>query len=323
MAVVTYENQRYELDNDETVLMGLQRRGVSLPSSCCSGVCQTCLLLAVKGTPPIEAQKGLKPALQTQNYFLACICKPSSDIEIALPDDEFRPRVKVRVAEKEFLTEDIFRLRLECEESLEYFAGQFIRVYGPEGGVRSYSLASIREDKALELHIRHLPQGRMTSWLKNQVNTGDVLEIDGPSGNCFYIPGEAQQSLLMIGTGTGLAPLLGIIRDALSKDHQGPIYLFHGSHQADGLYLVEELKALARQYNNFYYTPCVSGGPVPEGYARGRADEVALESHTDFKDCKVYLCGHPGMVANTRRNVFLAGASLNDIFFDPFILSDT
>lgn len=323
MAVVTFENKHYELNSDESVLEGLQRHGVSIPSSCCSGICQTCLLLAVKGTVPTEGQKGLKPTLQQQNYFLACICKPDVDIEISLPGEEVRHRVKARVVEKQFLNADIFRLRLACEEPLDYYSGQFIRLYHPDGLVRSYSLASIPQDNVLELHIRHLPNGQMTSWLKNEVDVGDKLDIEGPSGDCFYLAGNEQQNLLMVGTGTGLAPLLGIIRDALQKGHQGSIHLFHGSHQPEGLYLIDELKSLTSQHSNFNYTPCVSSETAPEGYAKGRANEVALNTYSDLKGWKVYLCGHPDMVANTRKKAFLAGASLSDIYSDPFVLSDS
>jgi NAD(P)H-flavin reductase/ferredoxin len=323
MTVVSFENGRYELDSGESVLEGLKRHGVSIPSSCCSGVCQTCLLLAVKGTVPAEGQKGLKPSLQQQNYFLACICKPTVDIEIALPGDEVRHRVAARVVEKEFLNADIFRLRLACDEPFEYFPGQFIRLYHPDGLVRSYSLASIPEDKILELHIRHLPNGKMTTWLKQQINAGDNVEIEGPSGDCFYLAGNEHQNLLMIGTGTGLAPLFGIIRDALQKGHQGPIHLYHGSHQPEGLYLESELKKLAEQYSNFHYTPCVSSETCPDGYEQGRANEVALKNHPDLKGWKAYLCGHPDMVAKTKTKIYLAGASLNDIFSDPFVLSDS
>ena len=322
MAVVTYEDQSYELESGESVLVGLQRHGVSIPSSCCSGICQTCLLLAVKGTVPAEAQKGLKPTLQQQNYFLACICKPTVDIEISPPGDEVRHCIPARVIEKEFLNADIFRLRLATDEAFDYFPGQFIRLHRPDGLVRSYSLASIPEDKILELHIRHLPDGQMTTWLKEQVTVGDKVEIEGPSGDCFYLPGNEQQSLLMIGTGSGLAPMLGIIRDALHKGHEGPIHLYHGSHQAHSLYLVAELKALTKQFSNFHYTPCVSSGSPSDGYEKGRANDVALTNHPDLKGWKVFLCGHPDMVTNTKRKAFLAGASLNDIFSDPYLLSD-
>lgn len=322
MPVVTFENKPYELHSGETVLEGLQRHGVSIPSSCCSGVCQTCLLLAIKGSVPEQAQAGLKPTLQKQNFFLACICKPETDIEISLPGDEVRHQINARVVEKEFLNADIFRLRLACEEPFEYFPGQFIRIHRADGLVRSYSLASVSEDKVLELHIRHLANGQMTTWLKDEVNIGDKVQIEGPSGDCFYLQGNEQQTLLMIGTGTGLAPLLGIIRDALNKGHEGPVYLYHGSHQSDGLYLASELKALAERHSNFHYTPCVSNDFLPEGYTKGRANDVALENHDDLKDWKVYLCGHPDMVSNTKRKAFLAGASLSNIYSDPFVLSD-
>jgi len=323
MAVVTFENKNYDLNSGESVLEGLTRHGVSIPSSCCSGVCQTCLLLAVKGPVPEKAQTGLKPTLQKQNYFLACICKPEVDIEISLPGDEVRHRVNARVIEKEFLNADIFRLRLVCEEPFEYYPGQFVHIHRPDGLVRSYSLASIPQDKVLELHVRHLPDGKMTTWLKDQVDVGSNIEIDGPSGDCFYLDGNEQQNLLMIGTGTGLAPLLGIIRDALNKGHQGDIYLYHGSHQADGLYLATELKKLAEQHGNFHYTPCVSNESLPNGYKKGRANEVALENHVDLRNWKIYLCGHPEMVSNTKRKAYLAGASLSDIYSDPFVLSDS
>jgi len=213
-------------------------------------------------------------------------------------------------------------LRLACEEPFEYYAGQFIHIHHPEGLVRSYSIASTPEDQFLELHIRHLPDGQMTSWLKDHVELGDKLEIEGALGDCFYLGGNEQQSLLLIGTGTGLAPLYGIIRDALQKGHQGPIHLYHGSHQVNGLYLVAELNKLAEQYENFHYTPCVSSGEVPDGYGEGRANDVALKNHPDLKGWKVYLCGHPDMVAGTKRKAFLSGASLNDIYSDPFVLSD-
>jgi len=323
MAIVTFENKHYELDSGESVLIGLQRHGVSIPSSCCSGICQACMLLAIKGTLPTESQKGLKSTLQKQNYFLACICKPTTDIEITLPGDEVRHPVLARVVEKELLNEDIFRLRLACEETFNYYPGQFIRLYRPDKLVRSYSLASVPEDKILELHIRHIPNGQMTTWLKEEVNTGDTLEIEGPSGDCFYLDDNKQQNLLMIGTGTGLAPLLGIIRDALQKGHVGSIYLYHGSHQAEGLYLVSELKTLTEQYNNFHYTACVSSGSVPIGCEYGRANDVALKNHSDLKDWKAYLCGHPSMVSNTKTKIFLAGASLSDIYSDPFVLSNS
>ena len=65
-----------------------------------------------------------------------------------------------------------------------------------------------------------------------------------PKGNCFYIPDNPEQNLLLIGTGCGLAPLYGIIRDALAQGHRGAIKLYHGSKTVESLYMSKELKVL-------------------------------------------------------------------------------
>lgn len=97
--------------------------------------------------------------------------------------------------------------------------------------------------------------------------------------------------MLLIGTGSGLAPLIGIARDALNQQHTGDIYLYHGSHDAAGLYLVDELREMAEHYPNFHYVPCVSGDDVTEQYQAGRAVDVALAAHPDLTGWRVFLRG--------------------------------
>ena len=122
----------------------------------------------------------------------------------------------------------------------------------------------------------------------------------------------------MIGTGSGLAPLAGIVSEALHHGHAGPIHLYHGSREMDGLYWIGEMQELAQQYPNFHYTPCVSRGEAPDGVARGRANDVAMTAFDNLKGWRVYLCGHPEMVNQTKRQAFLKGASFQDIYSDAF-----
>ena len=62
---------------------------------------------------------------------------------------------------------------------------------------------------------------------------------------------------------------------------------------------------------------------MPEGYIAGRANEVALQEHSDLSHWKVFLCGHPGMVNETKKKTFLAGASFQEILADPFEFAST
>src|ERR1019366_6954129 len=124
----------------------------------------------------------------------------------------------------------------------EYRAGQFVSLFREDGLARSYSLASLPGEGALELHVRKIPGGAMSGWLYSQAlhsqalhsqsldraqpgaQSGVPVWIQGPSGNCFYVPGKADEPLLLAGAGTGLAPLYGIARDALQQGHSGPIW---------------------------------------------------------------------------------------------------
>lgn len=320
MTKITFSGVEYSCNAGETVLEALIRQGAEPPSSCRSGSCQTCMMRAVEGTPPVASQNGLKPTLQHRGFFLACICKPEMDMSVALAGNEALPRITTTVIDKTPLTPELLRLRLQPEAAFEFQAGQFINLHRPDGLIRSYSIASLPSEEMIELHVERIANGKMSGWLHDQVNSGDSLEIDGAHGDCFYLGEKPQQNLLLIGTGSGLAPLWGIARSALEHGHQGEIHLFHGSRSAERLYLVDELKALAEKHSNFFYTPCVSGNNSP-GFTAGRANEVALQQFPKLGGWGVYLCGHPEMVNNTKRDAFLAGANFQDIYADPFTIS--
>ena len=322
MPLLQFQQQAYACTAGETVLDCLTRQGAAVPSSCRSGVCQTCLMRAVAGAAPVSsAQNGLKPTLRTQGYFLACLCRPQEDMEIALAGEDVAPRTPATVMAKEPLNADILRLSLRCLRPLDYQAGQFAHLTRYDSLARSYSLANLpRADGVIELHVRRLRDGAMSGWIHGTLEVGDSVEVAGPYGNCFYTPDSADKGLLLIGTGSGLAPLWGIVSDALHQGHSGPIRLYHGSWKPDGLYLVEELRRLSAAHPNFTYVPCVDAAATQD-YREGRADQIALSDLPDLKGWRVYLCGHPDMVKSAKKRSFLAGASMQAIYADPFVLS--
>ncbi len=321
MSSVSYEDQVYEVLDGESVLQCLHRNSVAIPSSCGNGICQSCLMRATEGMPPESSQKNLKKSLKESGYFLACICKPEGDLEVTLAGDEVFHRTAVRIVDKYQMNGQILRLRLECLEAFEHKAGQFINLHRPDGLTRSYSIATSLPDNMLEFHIEYLPNGKMSTWIHDELQEGDLLEIDGPHGDCYYSPDDQEQSLLLIGTGSGLAPLVGILHDALAQGHRGHIHLFHGVTDASRLYMVDELCQLAGAHDNVFYTRCISGDVVPDDCYAGFANVAALEQYTSLTGWRLFLCGHPDMVKDSRKKAFLAGASLKEIFSDPFEFS--
>lgn len=321
MPKILFGGREYATAPDETILDCLIRHGVPAPHACRSGLCHTCMMRALEGTPSGESQRGLKDALVLQHYFLPCICVPPGDMSLVLPDAEtFRTHTVVTHLDN--LGPEIMRLRLARPEGYHYRAGQYLTLFNADGVGRCYSLASVPAlDNELELHIRRVPGGVVSGWVNDRLQTGATVSIGEALGDSFYIPGRPNQPLLLIGTGSGLAPLYGIARDALRQGHTGPIKLYHGSRTPDGLYLVQALIDLALKHPGFDYRPCVSRGSAPTWAVHARADDRALEENPGLAGWRVYLCGNPDMVNHAKRRVFLAGASMSEIFADPFLPS--
>jgi len=319
MPKIIFEGKGYLTEAGETVLDCLIRQGVQVEYSCQAGVCQTCMLKAVSGDPGPDSQPDLKDALKAQNYFLACSCVPEGDLELVRPGDALM-HVTTVVQSMDEMNPEVMRLRLARPDDYTYFPGQFLNLFNSDGTGRSYSLASLAEgEDFLELHIRLLPKGQVSGWVHAQLAVGDTVTISHAIGDCFYTPGAPEQPLLLIGTGTGLAPLYGVLRDALRQSHSGPIHLYHGASTPAGLYLIEVLRTLAAEAENVFYRPCVSQGDAMEGFASARADQLALAEHADLSGWRVYLCGREEMVKAAQRKVFLAGVDLKNIHADAFL----
>lgn len=318
MKTITFRGERYQCRDDETLLDAFLRQGVDFPFSCRSGACHVCMHRSVVGTIPAEAQAGLATELQEKGYFLPCKCHPEHDMEVLPPEgrDLF---VDATVAEKERLAQDIYRILLEPYQNLDYQAGQFINLRDPQGNLRSYSLASVPgEDYFLELHVRCLPEGKVTGWLCGEMQVGETLSIQGPEGECYYRPGHAEQPLLLIATGTGLAPLYGVARQALLAGHTGPIRLYHGGRTQADCYLHSTLLALATEHDNLHYTAVVRDDEAAEGFVRGDIVEIAMAAHPQLTGWGAYLAGAPEMVAALEPRLLNAGVSREVLFSDAF-----
>jgi len=321
LSILTFEGKTYECRAGERVLDCLMRHNVMLPSSCRSGVCHTCMVRATTGTVPEAAQKGIKDTLRAQNYFLACVCEPEDDLEISMVDSAAM-RQRATLVSKTLLNESVMRLRFSCETPFEYRAGQFINLVRPTDElVRSYSLASLPDESELEFHIKRVPEGRMSNWVFDDLEEGKDLEFFGPSGDCFYLPADPDAGLLLVGTGTGLAPLYGIVRDALAQGHRGPIRFFHASLATPGLYMIDAMRELASANDNMDYIPCVLHGDPPEGGKQGNVIDVVREEMPDMAGWRIYLCGDPPIVDGLKRMCFMSGAKMQDIHSDPFVFA--
>ena len=314
MTLLKYEDRPVDIAPGETVLEALLRAGIDAPSSCRAGNCQTCMSRAIAGVPPPQSQNGLTEAQKALGYFLPCVCRPASPLSIVRLD-HLGDRKEALVREIDHLSHDVVRLRVETE-GFDYRPGQFLQLIASDDLKRSYSLASHpEEDPFLEMHIRLHENGKMSRHLAEALEPGHKLHVAGPLGTCFYEGVEPDQPMLLIGAGTGLSPLVGVLRDALRRGHRGPIRLYHGARSRGGLYLHDALEALAKSRGNLDYRACALDPNAPHG---GDVAAVALEAETAVAEAAIFLCGGENLVKRLKRELFMRGASLKRIRSDVF-----
>jgi ferredoxin-NADP reductase/ferredoxin len=309
-------------DKNETVLDLLIRHNIEVSYSCKSGHCQACLLKCIDGKLSSQAKAGIKDTLVAQQYFLACQQSAIDIHQVADVDSELLFH-RARISKKNLLAENVLQLVLQAQQDFSYRAGQFINLKHPLGAIRSYSLASVpNEDGLLELHIKRKIRGTMTSWLFEHARVGDEIDIGQAMGNCFYTVKDLDMPLILIGSGTGAAPLLGIARDAIKHHHQGEIHFYHGAGNIDGLYLHNQLVTLAQNQQNFSYHPCISASQTAPGMVRGRCNDLAMAELNVEQQPRLYICGNTQMVKSTQTSAYLAGVPLQHIYTDPFEYKD-
>lgn len=329
MTHIIFDGQHIELNDGQSVLSALLEREYDIPNSCQSGVCQSCIMQAVDGNVPVSAQVGLKDTFKDQGYFLACSCQPKTPLQVVKVSDKAL-RYSATVVVHELLSADVLRLRLQTQSDFSYRAGQFIHVWKNQSLSRSYSLASVEGlDDYLELHIRRVSGGKLSNWLHDDIKEGDRLQILSAAGNCFYVSGNINQKILLAGTGTGLAPVIGIARDAIKQGHQGEIHLLHGARRKSDLYLHQTLVEMSKQYPQFFYhanvlefddaislnsdaSVLVSTLPI---------EQQVVDITLNPADWKVYLCGDDGIVNALKKKLFLSGVNMKNIYADPFVKS--
>ena len=219
----------------------------------------------------------------------------------------------------------MLRVELEAPDGFEYRAGQFLQLEREGGVSRPFSIASLPGSPQIELHVALRADGAMSQWLHSA--TGKAVTVRGAFGECFYLDNEPERPLLLAGTGTGLAPLLGVTRAALASGHRGPIHLYHGSTSREGLYLWDELGALAESAPQLrVFGSILAPGEAGDVTSATRCqlshqplDKLLLTDTLDSFQSRVYLCGSPELVQRLRKRVYLCGTPTARIHCDPFV----
>jgi len=308
MPELTVAGRHWTVGAGSNLLDALNEAGVPVPYSCRAGSCHACLVQCVGGDVRDSRPDALSPTQRDQGWRLACQCQVVEDVQIHTFDPQ-RDGQAAQVAAVDWLGGEVLRLRVIPERALRYRAGQHLVLWAGDVA-RPYSLASLpEEDRFLEFHLDCREPGQFIDAAR-QMKAGDPIRLGELRGGALhYDPDWHDRPLWLLAAGTGLAPLFGLLREALRQHHQGAIRLIHVAHDAAGHYLAKPLAALAAKHQNLS-VELLTAAEAPSALA-----QLRLVS----RQTQALLCGHPDRVEAFAKRLYLAGLPRNQLLADVFL----
>jgi len=320
----------FTVNEGESVLNAALRQGVMLPYSCKNGTCGSCKGKLESGEVhyPFHPPIALSREEMAEGGALLCQAEPIEDLVIsareieAVRDIQIR-KMPARVIEKTLMAPDVMRIRIKLPEAqrLQFLAGQYLEILVPDGKRRAFSIASPpQSEDIIELHIRHVDGGGFTSWVFDELKERDILRFEAPLGTFFVRNDKTDRPMIMMGGGTGFAPLKSMIEDLLAHNDTRPLHLFWGAQTQAELYMHEQAQQWSEQHDHIQYTSALSApesGQQTSSF-KGLVHEAVLQQYPELSGFDIYMSGPPAMIDAGRTAFLDSGAEKRRIFFDSF-----
>lgn len=182
-----------------------------------------------------------------------------------------------------------------------FVPGQFLTYSAEIEGKRvkrSYTIASSAAQTAyVETTIKREDKGVFSEFMHDHVSEGDLIDVIAPSG-IFTFSGAESESVVLIGGGVGITPLMAAIRYLADTCWKGEIYLVYGAKSTEEFIFRDELEHRQRKMHNLHVaaTMARSAGTSWMGAEGPINKEFLLQSVPDIAKRRVHLCGPPGMM---------------------------
>jgi NAD(P)H-flavin reductase/ferredoxin len=301
-------DQHWSVDTGSNLLDVLNSAGVRVPYSCRAGSCHACMVRCVAGEVEDALPDALDGERRAAGWRLACQCRVVGDLRVEVFDPSI-DAIGARVLQLDWRAADVLRLSLQPAQPLAYRPGQHVQLFAAGGTSRPYSFASLPADGVLEFHLDCREPGAFSDAAR-LLRVGDALRLGEVRGGALhYDPDWSERPLLLLASGTGLAPLWSVLREALRQGHSGAIRLVHLARDADAHYLAHELERLAGEHPQLD-VELATAAELPRvlaGFRLVPRRTVAL------------LCGQPGRVDDFARALYLAGIPRSNLLADVFL----
>jgi NAD(P)H-flavin reductase/ferredoxin len=331
-----------DVHEGESLLKAILRQGRFVKYGCKHGGCNTCRAQHIDGDCRLsdntsfsltDADRDAGIVLLCSAYAEGCeVVVDLTDTMDDLTEDLYKAGQQVSDFEATIdrldpLTHDIRWLGLKLPDgaTMRFTAGQYLEVAvpGSDDEWRSYSFANPpSQNDRVDLIIKSIPGGRFSSFLEGPLQVGDQLRVRGPFGQ-FGVR-LSHRPMVMIAGGSGMAPILSILNDLVETGVKRPVTFFYGARSDRDLFLLEELNALAAQYDWFTFVPALSEPHGNQGEwsgETGMVTEALGRLVPATKGYEGYLCGPPPMIDAAIDVLVDSGCKERHVYFDRFVPS--
>lgn len=348
-----------KLSTHSNLLHELEEQNIILPSSCGGGgTCGKCRVLISPNAKVTSADTLQFDQEQIDEGFRLACQHFANDVEhMTLMDVTDANKVTLKLIENRFISADIKELRFKVlNADFSYKAGAFMRFLIPAGignflpsnipseyepawqtteskpypfdaCSRSYSIANAdSQNNELVFTIKMLKPmaenqlpGVGSNFMGN-IAVNETIDALGPFEDFFVKPNNGK-TLVLIGAGSGMAPLKSIIEEQLAIEGGKHIVFIYGARTEQDLIYQDELCQLAKRNNDFMYLPTLSKPDENWLGAQGYAQQVLENNFMTLGDIELldfYLCGPKGMMDETIELLKTRGVKDSHISFDDF-----
>lgn len=306
------------------LLEALRAAQVPMSYSCLSGRCGICRCRILEGEVLDGGRAQQRPLDGLDGTVLACqtYITETCTVEVPAPDEAVVHSariVKATVIAVQPLAQDVTRLLLKPAKPIGYSPGQYVQIAFTPVHTRPYSMAGLASDALLEFHVQRVPNGRVSGYVAKELRVGDVVKVSGPLG-AAYLRQRHDGPMLCVAGGTGLAPVLSVVRGVVAAGMSNPIHLYFGLRSPRELYGMEWLADLRRAHPALKVHVIVTSGADPTTQRRGLVTQAIAEDHVSLCGWRAYLYGSPPMVETTMMVARSKGMDAAHVYADAFYM---
>lgn len=237
-------------------------------------------------------------------------------------------KVKSIRAETDSCVSVSFDIPPDLKDLFAFKQGQNITVKAMVEGEdlrRSYSICSSPFENQLRIAVKKVDRGKFSAWINDQLKAGDMVEVLPPTGQ-FYtaLDPSNQKHYVAFAAGSGITPLLSIIKTTLATEPNSRFTLFYGNQNRSSIIFREELEAMKNIYMHRLAVHYILSRETTEfPLYQGRITEekcVAIFKHlVRLKSCdEFFLCGPEAMIATVKNYLQKTGVDASKIHFELF-----